>query len=529
MAILPAAIRKPIIALASLERLPALTDTLCVTVIGAAIFLLLNNLVKMGLTLDEYVDFGIATDIARDWRAVLGNTTDGSQGRLNHILAALSMRLGSVSYLSFKMPFVLVGLLGSIYLFWVLHERYSFHTALIGVAFFISNSYVLGSFRTAATAGDALVCVLVIPFMFSLVGWLEKRDFPSCAICGLITGSLIGAKWNCVVLVPLSLLFYVLQPSNGRKFTACLQDLICYTALVAFGAALTSPTLLLGVDFIAKVLGIDFKLDSGVQNVMAEFGQPSPWYFLSTVILAKYGLPFILIFFIAIVWRLYAAVLKRCGDLPSAISLAVVAVSTLFALRRFQNAYYYIITMGPAIVIVCSFVESCRRWGENSQRWITAACAILLSIQIGKAYGVAPDFLQAGREWGDGFQGEFAGPAINHCQGGPLALLKMSKYAQQGRDPDVYTFNHCYVVLKLDLAMTPAAGAINLKRFPESGLPQDRPYFVAIPHRYYYATENRGSLSVQLQRAVRATENCQALPNDMLSYSLFYCAAKPST
>jgi hypothetical protein len=34
---------------------------------------------------------------------------------------------------------------------------------------------------------------------------------------------------------------------------------------------------------------------------------------------------------------------------------------------------------------------------------------------------VKPDFLQLGSEWGPAMQGEFNGPAVNHCQGAPLA------------------------------------------------------------------------------------------------------------
>jgi 4-amino-4-deoxy-L-arabinose transferase-like glycosyltransferase len=487
--------------------------------IACGLYLLFSRLAAIGCTWDEYLDWRIAESYARHWD-ILANRSDPSQGRLAHLVAALSLKIFGLSYLAFKLPFALIGVGGGAWLCRVIARRHSRAIALAVTAYYFTNPYVLGSARTAATAGDVLVLVLALAFVLSLERWLTARDFWRAGfVCAVVCGAAVGAKWTNGALVPLALLAVLFSERNRTKteWANLAKDLLCFLSVMALAAIATNPTFLLGLDFVSDALSAAHGYDQGLRFYLGAFSDRPPWYFVPAVFLAKYGVPFLVFFAAAVL--LVAVKLWRKERVPNAVrlSLVVVALSALFAFKPFQSAYYYIFTVGPCLIVVAWFLRESEGFGARAgaaARWVFLAG---VAWQAAQSFALAPDFLQAGREWGADFQGEFWGPAVNHCQGGPLALAALSTPGAR-----VYVLDDCLPILTFDRAYGPVRPPLQLQDYPPNATPAGA-YFVAV-HRVFFAEARSASEQrARLDRFQRATSACEEVSAAHAPYRIFAC------
>ena len=130
--------------------------------------LLFYDLDANGSTADERSDFRIARDFVQQG-SILENKEDPSQSRLPHIVAAIAMAALGETLWAFKLPFALATLLAGALLFAFVRRRHGALTALYCLAFFFTNPWVLGSGRTAATAGDMLLVVTSCALLWAAI------------------------------------------------------------------------------------------------------------------------------------------------------------------------------------------------------------------------------------------------------------------------------------------------------------------------------------------------------------------------
>ncbi len=399
--------------------------------IGISIYFLFQQMTDIGITWDEYSDLIISLDYFKN-KSFLTNIFLPSQGRLNFFIGALGLAFFGESLFGFKIIFIFLGLLGVIYFFFRVQEITSRSVAVIFSALLISNPYFMGSARTGATAGDILSVVLWI----ILLGWITKetKDGKSRSMnffSALIAGMAIGAKLTNIILIIVPWVDLFLRHEIHKKnIFSFIKKYFKFVSLAVFFGFLAHPILFLGPKMWHSIW-----MDGQVWELQEQYFllqnwyQKTPWQYLAAILVTKFSPSFILLFLIYILMVISQKIKLQKMHSLAGVSLFASALVSIFFFKKFQNAYYYVVWLGPFYYFTAIMLSEVHK--KNNSSWLKHVSVFLiictLIYQIKSIFNLAPDYLQYGREWGDQFQGEFSGPAVNHCQGGPLLIKELNK------------------------------------------------------------------------------------------------------
>jgi hypothetical protein len=503
---------------------------LAVLVILASVFLFFHDLALTGLTWDEWMDFDIARDFHQN-RAFLTNIDDPSQGRFSHLVAAGSFALLGESYFAFKLPFVLVGIGGGLWLWWFLAKLVRPVVAAIVAAMYFSCPYVLAASRTGATAGDVLVLATTLGFIVTLHGWIRSdRFWPYGAGCGVACGLAIGAKWTGAVLLGAVGLIWLLRlvQQKRRLFEGSVWTGLLAQQWIAVGLALlASPTLMLGLTFVRTSLTHSLAFTGMAIRQFGAMRAAAPWYYIPAVLISKFSPVQVLLVALEIVGIvvLWARKRKRIGMLQ-AICLASMLPLVPLATKGFQNAHYYVGAV-PAVMILSAI--SLERWlgssGDVVRRralWLSAATVVA---QFGMTVHLSPDYLLAGRQFGRFFYSQFAGPAVNHCQGLPFAVAEINRLTErEGGKRPAYILRSCLAVMQHALTYGPVAPSAPIRSYPATGAKTE--HYLAIPGSYDYDNIGAAEDAFYTSLRDRFTQGCRKVGEGNPDYELLLCPAR---
>lgn len=498
----------------------ALVAGLFAAVVG--VVLLFERLAMSGSTWDQTGDFAIARDFLAN-RSFITNGTDPSQGRLSHLISVPFLALFGTSYFAFKLPFVLVGLAGAAMLGCMLRRAYSTPTAALLVGFYLSNPYVLAASRYGATAGDALVMVLAIACVLTLHRWLEAQSFwPWGALCGLACGAAMAAKWTGGLWVPAAMAATILAARrregsmfSGRPWTESLA----FAMVVTVTAILGSPTFLRGLDFVRNALRHAGSFDGQPWRYFGAYSTAPPQGYFPLLFVSKLTPGFALLTMGALVWFLLRTLRTRSVDRLVAVSLLALLPVLPLARKGFQNAHYYVGIVVTVVVLLSAWIEHARRSGGHLVRM---AALLALFVQIGFSLDLAPDHLQAGRHFGPHAQGQFWGPAVNHCQGGPLTLRRLYELSPPESRLSAYVLGDCHEILAQDNVYGPVKYDGRIARYP-TGSPPARPHVVLVNGAYALAENSEEAYRKRLDERARALAGCKEEPRGLGSYQIHLC------
>lgn len=446
-------------------------DLLALVAACVGVYLLFHDLAWGGSTQDEVMDFRIAHDFALHG-SILTNANDPSQGRLPHMLGAASLLLFGESLWSFKLPFAVSVLVGGALLFGFVARRFGPAIALHSVAFYLTNPWAIGSGRSAATAGDALVIPTTFAFLWLAIRVWEARSTGSRSVLdaialGLMAGVSVGAKLTNFVLFPAGLLVVVF----ARRSFACL---VAFAAFASLAAVASHPLLATRTDELVtavrrivdkapttsdparRVVVLEMPTRLGVVPVSLA---PLPKLrYLGYALVGKLTAPFLLVVVFGVVLGVRAALRSRRFDpafwLPLAFVLAPCAI--VFVDVK-QNVNYFLPLLLPAITIAALALACCFRVRHPLGRVLGSLGWVgIVLYQIWLGANLSPDFIQAGRRLGPEAQSKMDGPAVNQCQGTPQLIERLNQLHRDGQAFDTaWVFAGCFPNVSHDAAYGP--------------------------------------------------------------------------
>jgi hypothetical protein len=439
-------------------------------------WLLCADLSLIGVTHDEFTDLTISRTFAATLN-VFANLNDPSQGRFAYMLAGAAMRLFGESDVVYKAPSVLIIFASAAVVFFALRRQDKL-AALVAAAGFLSNGYVLGAGRTAVTGGDAAVLATWLLAVVASARW-SPRDggafFPYGLITGLALGLAIGSKWNSIVLLGLLLL--------RRPRPAQLAAVMAIVVPVALAA---NPLFLLGPEFLFQAWQSLAKWDAEPSyQFFGSWSSGPPFAYPYVLLAAKLTLPVLAV-------AIYGAIRHRRDPLVAA-ALYAIAITLPFGFKNFQNAHYYIGAAGPAFLLLGLAAA------RQPRTLVAAVVAICISLSL--SWRVKPDFLQLGSEWGAAMQGEFNGPAVNHCQGAPLAQ----------RDVEALGLTQAYRIIECGHWPVP-----ELPANPES------PYALIVPAVVPFGAKSAAEAETRAAQVQEAIAKCDLLVRRR-QYEIYRC------
>lgn len=522
-----------------------LCHALALVAVLAGTFLLFDDLDRNGSTWDERVDFRISRNIAKQ-RSLLIERSDPSQSRLPHVVGAVSIATLGTSLWSFKFPFAVAGLLTGLMLFAFLAKRRGAMVGLYALAFYMTNPWMLASSRSAATAGDILVVGTTFAFLWAAIRVYGEGDAPRrllgrTAGFGLLTGVAIGAKLTSIALFPAGLILVAFVRRS-------LVHMLVYLALAAVTAIALHPLLLTQTEntlgatiraFGMSPIALEGAYDApaiaaapvsiGIEPIEVE-NTPKLRY-LYTLLVAKLTLPFLVLVGIGIALGLVTAVKTRRLDPAFFGALAfVLAPCAVLIWKYTQNANYYLPLLVPAITIaiipLAHGLRSSAPWGRSAAAGVWLA---IVGYQLTLSVELAPDYLQAGRRLGPAAQGEMAGPAVNHCQGGPILFDNLNRLKREGMRFDTfYVFETCMPLLLDDSVYGPVRLDGYRFRAYEPGAAPKHPHILAV-HEVVYIHQYGMPRYLHLMRSLkRATKDCRLLNPESphARYRIYRCPAR---
>ena len=511
---------QPVVVVA--ERL-LMVVALAAAVLGTC--LIFHQLAMTGMSADERCDFDIAVDFVNN-HSFLTNQADPSQGRLNHLLGAASLALLGVSCLSFKLPFAIVQVVAAVGLWLFLRRRIRPVVAVLFAAMYVSCPYVLSGARAGGSAGDGLVCALTLAYIITQYHYTVTGKFwPHGFLCAASCGAAIGAKWTCGLLLVAAALTSWLY---GGKFQRRLARANLWIELLALQwtavivAMITCPTLLLGIDFVRGAIQHSQSFNNPVMAVFGVVRQSEPWYYVPAVMISKVSPVQIAMFLWAVVSTLQRK--ARKGAVEPLVFICL--VSTLPALplvfKVCQNAQYYI-GLVPAMTVLPALMAE--KWlklkGPLMRGLVLCGALLALTSQIALSVWLFPDYLQAGRQFGTLFQGQFQGPAINHCQGMPFVAREVNRLISEGVRTPVYMLEHCREYLDLDVKDGPVRLETTVRPYPETRPAGEHLLIIASIYDY-----NSFSESDRVSRAKRkdlATSGCLTISDRNPDFVILRC------
>ncbi len=508
------------------RRLVKVTSVLALV---ATVFFLFWKLDWIGMTWDELTAFGIVRSYIPDLANILRNTTNASQGRLNYTLAIPLMAWLGPSIEAFKLTFVFIAL-GCIVAVWLaLKKAVRPVTALAVTAVLASTPVFIGAGRTAANSGDVLTMLAIVLYIWTLARWTVRRRDGDLGAgpaiwCGIASGVALGSKLTDGLLIPAAIL-WIGQTFGWKK---SLRDFSWYLPVTAIVAVAAHPLFLLGpAAVIAGIHDADGYDHASQFYLLGTYVKHPQWYFPLADLLAKTSVPMFAFFLWAACAEAVRSIRAHRLDPWVGVATFVFGLDYLFVFKGFQGAHYY----QPAVVamvfvaapLLDRLLSSARR---RTQLLAAIGVAMTLTYQVGLDAWLAPDFLQAGRQFGDRFQGEFSGPAVNHCQGGPEALASLDRLEAARHYGHAYVLVHCGPVLAADSDAGPVRSVLNIDDYPDGG-PPARPYWLLISHVYdYYSYGSPQAQYDALARRARAVQDCTLeWGTPASSYEIYSCPA----
>ncbi len=446
-------------------------DLLALVAACVGVFLLFHDLAWGGSTQDELTDFRISRDFVLHG-SVLTNTTDPSQGRLPHMLGAASLWLFGESVWSFKLPFAASVLVCGALLFGFVARRHGPAIALYSVAFFLTNPWAIGSGRSAATAGDALVMPTSFAYLWLAIRVWETRFTGLRSVLdaiglGLLTGLSVGAKLTNVVLFPAGFLVLVLA---RRSFA----HLVAFAAFASLAAVASHPLLATATDdLVAEVRrivdrdplpseptrrAVVLEMPTDLRALPVSLAPPPKLRYLGYVLVGKLTAPFLFVLACGVVLGVGAALRARRFDPAFWLPLAfVVAPCAIVCVNVKQNVNYFLPLLLPAITLAAVALAYCFRQRHSLGRILGSLgwLAIVL-YQIWLGVHLSPDFIQAGRRLGPEAQSKMDGPAVNQCQGAPQLIERLNQLHRGGHPFDTaWVFGRCFPNVSHDATYGP--------------------------------------------------------------------------
>lgn len=510
-----------------MERI-ALGIAVGVTLVG--IYLFFRELSLTGLTWDEWMDYQIARDYYFKG-TYLTNLDDPSQARLSHLLATSSFKLLGESYLSFKLPFVVTGLLGGLALFMYLRTSVSFVAAAVTAAMYFTCPYVLAASRTGATAGDVLVLVTTLGFIITLHRWIQTNRFwPYGLGTGLCCGLAIGSKWTGAVLlgcVGLAWLFHLIRQKRGLFVGSVWTGMLAQQWVAVAVAFMACPTLLLGVDFIQQSLAHSLKFTGMAVWQFGEMRAVSPWYYIPAVLFCKISLIQLTVFVVEIgALILHVSLRKRRMAMQQIICVLALLPMIPLALKGFQNAHYYV-AMVPAVMVLSAVAFD--RWlraARGTIRPVVLGLGVLAMVtQLSTAIRLAPDYLMAGRQFGRFYYSQFAGPVVNHCQGLPFAIREVNRLITEEHGPRlVHIPRSCLGVMAHAIEHGPVKALTPITPYPPT--PVRAEHLIVIPSSYDYDNIGAGEAMAFGKWKDSIEEGCHQVGKWHPDFEIWYCPAR---
>lgn len=515
-----------------------LADVFVVVAIGAGVYLLFAQLAWNGSTWDERVDFNIAADFVRNG-SFLSNRADPTQSRLPHLVGAAALALLGENLWAFKLPFAAAGLLAGLLLWRFVAARHGRAAATAVLAFCLTNPWLLGSARSAATAGDVLVVLTTFAFFAVAVRLFERRSEPApslraAALLGVVAGLAVGAKLTSGVLLPAG---FVLVAALQRS----LRHLAVYAVLAGLIGLATNPLLLVQPESFAGALrrasgslAIDPALLAPPAGAVAgtaagapaaaarppvSLEPPPKLRYLEALLVGKLTLPFLGFVALGIAVGLAAAWRTRRFD-PAFWGALVLVLATCAVpiWKDKQNANYFLPLLLPAATLAAVGLGAARRSAQPLCRAAVALAWVAVpAFQLWLCAGLAPDYLQAGRRLGPQAQGLMAGPAVNHCQGGPLLIARLNELRRrEGFDGEalarVRVFETCIAVLLHDVRVGPVAPAGYSFVDHRHVVASREPYLLVVHdviRHYHWGSPQHAVRNRHLDRLVRS---CEVVP-----------------
>jgi hypothetical protein len=493
----------------------------------AAVYLFFRELPLTGLTWDEWMDFDIARDYHQN-QSFLTNHDDPSQARFSHIVAAGSFALFGESYFTFKLPFVVAGLLGGVWLWVFLSRLVRPAVAALAAAMYFTCPYVLAASRTGATAGDALVMVTALGFIISLHDWVRTQRFwPHGLVCGIMCGLGAGAKWtSSLLLVGAALVWFAYLVSRRRRvfeptvWTGVLAQQWVSVALMV----LACPTLLLGLPFVRDSLSHSLKFTGMVMRQFGEMRSTAPHYYVPAVLIAKFSIAQLCVAILEVVLAmfLWSSRHKKPGILHFAC-LASLLPAVALAQKGFQNAHYYVISVPAVMMLSAVALDRWVRSGKPLVQYASLGIALLVLFgQIGTSVYLAPDYLMAGRQFGELFYSQFSGPVVNHCQGMPLAIREINRLVSEENGPhSAYILRSCMGVMTHALEAGPVKALVPIEPYPATGAHTE--HFLLVPRSYDYDLVGEHEARVFGELKAQLTTDCDLVGKRSSDFDLWIC------
>jgi hypothetical protein len=500
---------------------------LAVFVALIGVYLFFRDLPLTGLTWDEWMDYGIARDYYEN-QSFLTNTDDPSQARFSHLIAAGSFALFGESYATFKLPFVAIGLGSGLGLYWFLTRMVRPVVAALAAAMYFTCPYVLAASRTGATAGDVVVMATTLGFVITLHEWLRTNRFwPYGAICGVLCGFAIGAKWTGAILLGSTVLawLYELRRQKRRLFDGPTWSGILAQQWIAVGlAVLACPTLMLGVRFVRAALGHSLLFGGMALLQFGEYRSSSPAYYIPAVLVSKFSIVQLLVVLYELLMTVVFWLFRR-KKIPRLFAVCLLSLLPMvpLATKGFQNAHYYVVTI-PAVMILSAL--ALERWlrsrRDSVRRWALWGGAATVVSQLGTSLYLAPDYLMAGRQFGTFFYSQFAGPVVNHCQGMPFAIREINRLAAlPGAPNDAYILRSCLGVMQHAEERGPVKSVLSI--VPRPLTPISRGHFLVLPGSYDYDNQGAEQAAVFSKYRQDFTANCRRVGEAHVDYEIWLC------
>lgn len=498
---------------------------LSLVAIVVGLFLVFGDVAMTGLTWDEWVDYGIAEDYAKN-QSFLDNTADPSQARFSHLLGAASFALFGVSYFAFKLPFVLASVGGGLLLWLFLRRRVSPPIAILTTALYFTCPYVLSAARAGGTAGDALVGALVLAFIVTTERWMDSgRFWPYGAMSGIVCGAAIGAKWTCALLVVAAVSGVLMARRargqavfDGPTWTSFLAHW-WFAIVVALGAC---PTLLLGIKFIRDALQHSIQFEGKHLILLGATRASAPWFYIPAVLASKMSPVQLAILLVALWQALRSSFRPRRFDALVTLCLLSILPVLPLASKAFQNAQYYLPLVPVTMILTAKTVDRWIQRGSVATRYaVHAGGAGALALQVALSIWLYPDYLQAGRQFGPVLEGEFPGPAVNHCQGLPFAVRELNDVVGQGGPSKIYSLQSCRDVVTHAATHGPERAIVEIAAYPSKRPPEA--HYVLIPAIYDYESKDEREQEEFQSRKRSVTSGCRRVGAPHPDYRIYEC------
>jgi hypothetical protein len=133
---------------------------------------------------------------------------------------------------------------------------------------------------------------------------------------------------------------------------------------------------------------------------------------------------------------------------------------------------------------------------------------------------LSPDFLQAGRQFGRHFQGQFHGPAALSCQGQVASIRVLEELVPQYGNFPVYQVGPCHDVIQYDISLMGVQPKFHYE--PYHSAPATTHYLLFSPT---YDVDPSGISEWEAAKRLKSsiTKGCELLQRHPSYYEIYLC------